>query len=166
MGGLAISVKLCFSLLTYIQPHITIEWHYKEAHYGKGPMDRIGGTVKNQVYRRVLSGDLLINTPREFAEFANQVSSVDCLFVDKSEFIQEPEKVSKATPIPSTLKFHKVSRVCYGPHSFSNHYFKLSKDLEQFHVEKYGVQCGYSVNNINDESLCNNCYKISILGEE
>ena len=102
-------------------------------------MDRIGGTVKNLVYRRVLSGDVIINTPQEFAEFANQISSVDCLFLDKPEFIQEPEVVSKATPIASTLKFHKVRCVRNGPHSFSNHYLKLSEDLEPFHVEKYGV---------------------------
>ena len=132
----------------------------------KGPIDRIGGTVKNLVYRRVLSGEVVINTPREFAEFANEISSVDCLFLDKSEFIHEPEEVSKTTPIPSTLKFDKVSGVRNGPHSFSNYYFKLSEDLEPFYIEKYGVQCGHSVNNTNDESLCNNCYKRSILGEE
>ena len=90
------------------------------------------------------------------------MSSVDCLYLDKSEFIQEPEEVSKATPIPSTLKVHKVSRVRNGPHSF----FKLSEDLEPFHVDTYGVQCGHGVDNINDESLCNNCYKRYILGEE
>ena len=59
-------------------PDISIEWHYNKAHRGKGPMDWIGGTEKNLVYRRVLSGDIVINTPREFAEFANQISSVDC----------------------------------------------------------------------------------------
>ena len=48
-------------------------------------MDVIGGTVKTLVYRRVLPGDVVINTPQEFAEFANQISSVDCLFLDKSQ---------------------------------------------------------------------------------
>ena len=48
-------------------------------------MDRIGGLIKNLVYCRVLSGDVVINTPREFAEFSNQI--VDCLFLEKSEFI-------------------------------------------------------------------------------
>ena len=129
-------------------------------------MDVIGGTVKTLVYRRVLPGDVVINTPQEFAEFANQISSVDCLFLDKSDVIQEPQKASKATPIPSTLKVHWVSRFRNGPHSFSNHFFKLSDDLEPFHVEKCGVQSGYSVNNINDESLCNNCYKKYILEQE
>ena len=132
----------------------------------KGPMDGTGGAVKNLVYRRVLSGDAVINTHREFAEFANQISSIDCLFLDKSQFIQQPEEVPKATPIPSTLKVHKVRRARNGPHSFSNHFFKLSENLEPFRVEKYGVQYGHSVNSINDESLCKNCYKRYILGEE
>ena len=121
--------------------------------------------VKNLVYRRVLSGDAVINTLREFVELANKISSVDCLLLGKSEFIQEPEEISKTTPILSPLKFHKVSRVRNGPHSFSNYYFQLSEDLEPFRVQKCGKQCGHSVNNINNESLCNNCYERFILGE-
>ena len=81
-------------------------------------MDGISGTVKNLDYVRILSGDVFINTPREFTEFADRISSVDCLFHAKSGFIQEPEEVSKAMPIPSTLKVHKVSHVRNGPHSF------------------------------------------------
>ena len=128
-------LRYVFSLPTHIQPDI-IDCHYNEAHHGKGLTGRIDVMVKNLVYHRVLSGDVVINTLREFVEFANQISSVDCLFLDKSEFIQEPEEISKATPILSTLKFHKVSRVRNGPHSFSNYYFKLSEDLESFHVQK------------------------------
>ena len=116
--------RYVFSLLTHIHPDITIEWHYNEAHHGKDPMDGTGDTVKNLLYRRVLSGDAVISTPWEFAEFANQITSVDCLFLDKSEFIQEPEEVSKATPNPSTLKVHKASCVRNGSHSFSNHFSK------------------------------------------
>ena len=118
------------------------------------------------VYLRVLSGDVVINNTREFTEFADQMSSVDCLFLGKSRFIQEPEELSKAMPIPSTLNVHKVIRVHNGPHSFSNHFLKLSEDLERFDVEKYGVQFGQSVKNINGESLYNNCYKRYILGKE
>ena len=61
--------RYVFSLLTHIDSDITIEWHYNEAHHGKRPMDGIGGTLKNLVYRSVLSGDVVINSPREFAEF-------------------------------------------------------------------------------------------------
>ena len=51
--------------------------------------------VKNLVYHRVLSGDVVINALREFVEFANQISSVDCLLFEQSEFIQEPRKYQK-----------------------------------------------------------------------
>ena len=117
-----------FRLPTHIQSDI-IDCHYNEAHHSKGLTGRTDVTVKNLVYRRVLSGDVVINTFREFVELANQINSVDCLLLDKSEFIQEPEEISKAMPIPSTLKFHKVTCVGNGPHSFSNYYFKLGEDL-------------------------------------
>ena len=63
-------------------------------------MDGIGGTLKNLVCRRVLSEDVVISIPQEFEEFANQINSVYCLFLKKSEFVQEPEAVSQAMPIP------------------------------------------------------------------
>ena len=53
-----------------IQPDI-INWHYNKVHHGKDLMDRIDVTVNNLVYNRVLSGDVVINTFREFVEFAN-----------------------------------------------------------------------------------------------
>ena len=79
-------------------------------------MDGIGGTLKNLVCRRVLSEDVVINIPQEFEEFANQINSVYCLFLKKSEFVQEPEAVSQAMPIPWTLKFHIVSHARNGSH--------------------------------------------------
>ena len=63
-------------------------------------MDGIGGTLKNLVCRRVLSEDVVISIPQEFEEFANQINSVYCLFLKKPEFVQEPEAVSQAMPIP------------------------------------------------------------------
>ena len=75
-----------FSLLMHIHPDITIEWHYNEIHHGKDQMDGINGTVKNPVYRRVLSGDVVINTPREFAKFANQIRSVVCPSTNQNLF--------------------------------------------------------------------------------
>ena len=106
--------RYVFSLLTHMQPYINTEWHYNEAHHGKGPMDGIGGTVKILVYRRGLSGDVVINTPKEFANFADQITSVNCLFLENTELLKEPEEVTKAPPIPSTLKIHKVQRVANG----------------------------------------------------
>ena len=155
-----------FPAYSHMQPYINIEWHYNEAHHGKGPMDGIGGTVKNLVYRRVLSGDVVINTPKEFANFADQITSVDCIFLENTELLKEPEEVTKAPPIPSTLKIHKTQRVANGSNSFSNLFFKSSEDIEPFYTETYGIQCGHRVNNIDDESLCNNCYKMYVRREE
>ena len=59
--------KFVFKLLTPIHPEIGLEWHYNEAHHGKGPMDEIGDPVKNTVFRKVLSGEVVIGSPEEFA---------------------------------------------------------------------------------------------------
>ena len=158
--------RYVFSLLTHIQQQIHIDWHYNEAHHGKGPMDGIGGTVKNLVYHKVLSGDVVINTPKEFADFANRIANVDCLFLEDAEMVTEPEDVTKASPIPSTLKIHKVKRVADGPSTFSNHFFYLSEDLEPFHTETYGVKCGHRFNEVEDENTCQQCYQQYNPGEK
>ena len=65
--------KFVFKLLTLIYPEIALEWHYNEAHHGKGPMDEIGGTGKNTIFCKFLSGEVVIGSPEEFARNANQV---------------------------------------------------------------------------------------------
>lgn len=50
-----------------------MQWHFNEAHHGKGPMDGIGGTIKNVVYRNVKSGKILVNSAK--------ASSVDYFIV-------------------------------------------------------------------------------------
>ena len=160
------SFVLDTSLLTHIQKEIYIEWHYNEAHHGKVPMDGIGGTVKNLVYRMVFSGDVVINTPKEFADFANGITNIDCLYLENAELVTEPEYVTKSFPIPSTLKIHKVKRVADGINTFSNHFFYLIEDLEPFHIENYGVQCGHRFNEVKDENFCQQCHQQYNLGEE
>ena len=56
--------KFVFKLLTTIYPEMNLEWHYNEAHHGKGPIDGIGGAVKNAVFRKVLSGEVNSQTQR------------------------------------------------------------------------------------------------------
>ena len=83
--------RFVFNFLISFQQDVSLEWHYNEAHHGKGPMDGISGTIKNLVYRKVLSGDVVIDTPKKFAEFANEISNVDCLFLSKEQLLKEPE---------------------------------------------------------------------------
>ena len=53
--------KFVFKLLMDLLPGIALEWHYNEAHHGKGPMDGIGRTIKNVVYRKVMAGNTVID---------------------------------------------------------------------------------------------------------
>ena len=39
--------RFTLMLFSTIHQAIHVEWHYNEAHHGKRPMDRAGGTIKN-----------------------------------------------------------------------------------------------------------------------
>ena len=94
-----------------MQPDLDIKWHYNEAHHGKGPMDGIGGTIKNVVYRRVMAGDLVINTPEEFVTKADELShGIKCLYLPSNEIPNEPSDIADAPGIAGTLKIHKLVR--------------------------------------------------------
>ena len=74
-------------------------------------MDGVGGTVKNMVFRSVKSGRAVINSPKEFAEHANEVvPSISSLYLPVKEMMDEPEEISNAPSIAGTLKIHKVER--------------------------------------------------------
>ena len=97
-----------FKLLTLIHPEIGLEWHYTEDHHGKGPMDGTGGTVKNTVFRKVLSGEVVIGSPEGFARYANQICQVDSLYLPTAEIPDKPEDVQYSSSMPDTLKTHRV----------------------------------------------------------
>ena len=52
-----------FSLISNFDPSYDVTWYYNERHHGKGPMDGLGVTIKNLVFRHVKSGKVVINTP-------------------------------------------------------------------------------------------------------
>ena len=43
--------RYVFALVPQIDSKVEVNWYYNEKHHGKGPMDGIGGTIKNKVYR-------------------------------------------------------------------------------------------------------------------
>ena len=43
--------RFVFKLLSSYSPELLLEWKYNETHHGKGPMDVIGGTIKNVKFR-------------------------------------------------------------------------------------------------------------------
>ena len=100
--------KFVFKLLTLIHPKIGLEWHCNETLHWKGPMDGIGGTVKNTVFRKVLSDEVVIGSPEEFTQYANQICQVDSLYLPTAEIPDEPEDIQYSSSIPDTLKTHQV----------------------------------------------------------
>ena len=57
-------------MLWHFDKAIYIEWHYNKSHRGKGTMDGIGGTVKNVTFRKVKSGNVVIDSPK-FVDYAS-----------------------------------------------------------------------------------------------
>ena len=65
--------RFVFMLLSTIDKATDAEWHYNEAHHGKGPMDGVGGTIKNLVFCAVKSGKVSVRDPEEFAKATNDI---------------------------------------------------------------------------------------------
>ena len=85
-------------------------WCYKERHHGKGSMDRIGETSKNCVYRDVMSGKCVIDTPKQFAEHADKaVTSITSSYLPADVLI-EPDNTEASLRIKGTLQIHRIKR--------------------------------------------------------
>ena len=110
-------------------------WHYFEVHHGKGPMDGIRGTIKKMFFKKVFSGITIINTPKEFDEFANTVSAISCLHLPNEDLLQEPDHVKECTPIPDAIKTHKIVRSYTSKGLDCNKFFHLSNDEEPHLVQ-------------------------------
>ena len=149
--------KFVFKLLTLMHPEIGLEWS-NEAHHGKGPMDGIGGTVKNTVFRKMLSGEVVIGCPEEFALFVNQICQVDSLYLPTAGIPYEPEDVQYSSSIPDMLKTDQM--LC----GLSKHkipylrFYYMSTDTEPHYTQWYGPECGH-VENGQDENIFTFCLK-------
>ena len=98
--------RYAFCLFTEIQKDINFGWHYFEVNCGKGVMDGIQGTIKNMVFKKVLSGSTVTNTPKELAEFANKVSIISSSYLPHSNYLlQEPDQVG-------VCRCHKGAQDC------------------------------------------------------
>ena len=137
-----------FKLVSAYQPDLSLEWHYNEAHHGKGPMDGIGGTIKNDmVFRQVKSGKIIINSAEDFYNAANQFCpSKTTLFQPAGEIMSEPDDIEKAPIIPTTLKIHKFirERPSASGETKMNFYF-LSNSNTPFYTKLYSCKkkCGH-----------------------
>ena len=83
-------------------------WFYNEEHHGKVPMDDVGETIKNVIFQKVKSDQIVVHTIKEFSDDAMKfVLSIITLHLPKSDEIVEPESIHQAPSIPETLLIHK-----------------------------------------------------------
>ena len=136
-------------------------WFFNEGHHGKFPMDDIGRTIKNIIFRKVNSGQIVVHTLKEFYDAAMKlVSSIIIVYCPKSEEIVEPESIHQAPSIPETLLIHKFVRQINDRGDCSIEFFKTAVDQEAFHIQWYkrasDVVCGHKKSNKGD-SECSTC---------
>ena len=83
-------------------------WFYNDGHHGQVPMDDVGRTVKNIIFRKVNSGQIVAHLPKKFSDAAIKfVSSIITVYLPKSDQIFEPESIHQAPSIPEALLVQK-----------------------------------------------------------
>ena len=76
-------------------------WFYNERHHGKGPMNGVSGTIKNAIFRKAKSGQIVFHTPKEFSDAAMKfVPSIVTVYLPRSDEIVEPENIHQPPFIP------------------------------------------------------------------
>jgi len=115
-----------------------VEWFYNERHHGKGPMDGVGGTIKNKVFRDVKSGKVHIKDAMSFAEYADlAIDNIISLYLSVNDVLEEPNDIDSAPKIPSTLEVHRVQREFTVDGVCKLQFFKVASDSLPFHEEFY-----------------------------
>ena len=146
--------RFVFQLVCYVQLEKRLIWHYNERHHGKGPMDGVGGTIKSKVFRKVLAGQVVINTAEEFAKVADEICEIESLYLPIHDIMDELDEVKDAKGIPNTFQIHKFVR--HLDKAPCMDFFYLSSDAEPFHTQWYGLVCGHKGRTCNDNT-CAKC---------
>ena len=87
--------RFLFKLPSTVDSSLSITWGYKERHPGKDPMDGIGGALTNCIYRDVMSGKYVTDTPQQLADHADKtITGTTSLYLPEEEVLVEPEDSS------------------------------------------------------------------------
>ena len=126
----------------------SLPWFYNEGHHGKVPVDDVGKTIKNIIFRKVKTGQIVVHTPKEFSDAAMKfVPSIITVYLPKSDEIVEPESIHQAPSIFETLSIHKFVRQINDRGDCSIEFFKTAVDQEAFHTQWYkkasDLVCGH-----------------------
>ena len=74
-------------------------------------MDNVGGTIKNVIFQKVKSPQIVVYIHKEFSDAAMKfVPSTVTVYLPRSDEIVEPESIHQASSIPETFSIHKFVR--------------------------------------------------------
>ena len=111
-------------------------WFYNERHHGKSKMDGVGGTIKNVIFRKLKSGQIVVHTPKEFSYAAMIfVPSIITVYLPRWDKIVEPESIHQSPSIPETFSIHKLVRQINDRGDCSIDFFKTTVGQETFHTQ-------------------------------
>ena len=80
-----------------------VSWFYNERYHSRGPMDGVGGTLKNVVFWKVKSGQTVVQTPEDFTKVAGKfVPSITTVYLPKETEITDPKDIYNAPLIQDT----------------------------------------------------------------
>eukprot|EP00111_Clytia_hemisphaerica_P010989 TCONS_00032233-protein len=163
--------KYVFALTPFFPKPFIVTRYYNERHHGKGPMDGLGGCVKNLVYRAVMSKKEVITTPEQFARCAQKLSkNVVCVYMPSKEVMREPGCIEKApyNADMQILQVHmaKIENTRAGFHCMK--LYQIASDPKPFYTQWYNkadgtVPCGH-FDTIDMDEIITTCAKC-LLGE-
>ena len=123
----------------------------------KIPMDDVDGTIKNVIFRKVKSDQIVVHTPKEFSDAAVEyVPYIITVYLPRSDEIVESESIRQAPFIPETPSIHKFIRHIIDRGDCSTEFFKMAADQEasQWYIKACDVVCGHEKSNkSNNECL-------------
>lgn len=111
-------------------------WSFFETAHGKGPCDGVGAEVKRAVWRSILRGTEVVNTPHDFFQAAQNVSkNINILYVSQEDVKGESdnlkERWDECKPIPKTHTIHYAAKLSDSSFITAKNSQFLIKDGEQ-----------------------------------
>ena len=91
------------------------------------------GTLKNSIYRDAMSGKCVIDTPKQFAEYAESaVKGITSFYLLIKEVLKEPDDIGNSPRITDTLQIHKFKRCFDNRKVCFLEFYNLTTDNELF----------------------------------
>ena len=120
-------------------------------------------SVKSVVFRKVKSGQVVINSPQEFSEAVKSfVPSINAVYLPKSGSIIEPKDIECTKKINDTLKVYKLERKDNANGNLHIIFFIIVDDDNiQWSGGENDIICGHDKSSKSDDQCakCDGLYK-------